>query len=55
MGQIVVIMMEESNDVSLTGVDALLNSAESMDKEYSTTFVRGHLLSTYISMTDAKI
>ena len=47
--KIFVKMMEESNEVFLTGVDALVNLAEPMHKEYSTTFVLGYLFSRYVS------
>ena len=43
-------MMEELNDVFLPIVDALMYYlAEPMHKKYSTTFVWGHLFSTYVS------
>ena len=41
--------MEENNDIFLAGGDALIYLAEPMYKQYSTTFVWGHLL------TNAKI
>ena len=41
-------MMEVNNDVLLAGADALVYLAKPMHKEYSTTFVWGHLFSTYI-------
>ena len=41
--------MEENNDIFFAGRDALVYLAEPMHKKYSTTFVRGHPLSTYVS------
>ena len=42
-------MMEENNDIFLAGGDALVYLARSAHKKYSTTFVWGHLFSTYVS------
>ena len=42
-------MMEVKNNVLLSGVDPLVYLAEPMHKEYSTTFVWGHLFSMYVS------
>ena len=41
-------MMEENNDIFLAGGDALVYLAEAMHKKYSTKFVWGHPLSTYV-------
>ena len=42
-------MMEESNDIFVAGGDALVYLAKPMHKKNSTTFVRNHPLSTYVS------
>ena len=42
-------MMEENNDIFFAGGDALVYLAGPMRKKYSTTFVWGHPLSTYVS------
>ena len=42
-------MMEENNKIFVAGGDALAYLAEPMHKKYSTAFVWGHPLSTYIS------
>ena len=42
-------MMEENNDIFLAGGDALVYLAEPMHKKCSTTFVRGHPFSKYVS------
>ena len=42
-------MMEENNDIFLAGGDALVYLAETMHEKYSTTFILGHLYSTYVS------
>ena len=41
-------MMEE-NDIFLGGGHTLVYLADAMHKKYSTTFVWGHLFSTYVS------
>ena len=41
-------MMEENNDISLGGSDALVYLAKPMHKKYSTTFVWGYPFSTYV-------
>ena len=40
-------MMEENNDISLGGGDALVYLTGPMHKKYSTTSVWGHPFSTY--------
>ena len=49
-------MMEENNDISLAGSNALVYLAGPMHKKYSTTFVFGaiHLVRTHLS-TDGKL
>ena len=42
-------MMEENNDIFLTGRDALVYLAEPMHKKYSTTFAWSHPFSTYVT------
>ena len=42
-------MMEENNDISLAGGDAIVYLAIPMDKKYSTTFVWDHLFSALVS------
>ena len=42
-------MMEENNDISLGGGDALVYLTGPMHKKYSTTSVWGHPFSTYVS------
>ena len=41
--------MEESHEVFLAGVDAVVYLAKPMHKKYSITFVWGHAFSTYVS------
>ena len=41
--------MKENNDIYLAGGDVLVYLAKSMHKKYSTKFVWGHPLSTYIT------
>ena len=42
-------MMKENNNIFLAGSDAPVYLAKPMHKKYSTTFVCGHLLRTYVS------
>ena len=42
-------MMEENNNIFLAGGDALVYLDKPVHKKYSTTFVWGHPLSTYVS------
>ena len=41
--------LEENKDTFLAGSGVLVHLAEPMHKKYSTTFVSGHPISTYVS------